>query len=92
MTALASGELLAEGARFSESISYLAQTTFVPKAFTECVTCTSASYAQAAIAPNVTIFQFASVARSPLLAICSSTGAVGSIGWIESSVSATMER
>lgn len=31
MTALATGELLAEGARFSESISHLAKTTFVPK-------------------------------------------------------------
>ena len=31
MTALASGALLAEGARFSESISHLAKSTFVPK-------------------------------------------------------------
>jgi hypothetical protein len=31
ITALASGELLAEGAHFSESISHLAKTTFVPK-------------------------------------------------------------
>jgi len=31
MTALATGELLAEGARFSESIAHLAKTTFVPK-------------------------------------------------------------
>lgn len=31
MTTQATGALLAEGARFSESISYLAKTTFVPK-------------------------------------------------------------
>jgi len=31
MTARAAGASLAEGARFSESISYLAKTTFVPK-------------------------------------------------------------
>ena len=31
MTARAAGALLAEGARFSESISYLAKTTFIPK-------------------------------------------------------------
>lgn len=31
MAALATGALLAEGARFSESVSHLAKTTFVPK-------------------------------------------------------------
>jgi len=31
MTALATGALLAEGARFNETISHLAKTTFVPK-------------------------------------------------------------
>lgn len=31
MAATASGALLAEGARFSESISWFAKTTFVPK-------------------------------------------------------------
>ena len=60
--------------------------------FTVCVTCTQKSYTEAAAAPNVNIFQWTSVARSPILATCGATGAVGSIGYIERSVSASMER
>ena len=60
--------------------------------FTVCVTCTQQSYTEAAAAPNVNIFQFTSVARSPVLATCSATGAVGTVGFIERSLSASMER
>lgn len=60
----------------------------LPTAFdgglTVTVTCSRADYTEAAAAPNRFIYQFTAVARS--------AGAPGSVGYIERSVSASMER
>lgn len=53
--------------------------------FTVTVTCSRADYAEASVAANKFIFQFMSVATT-------AGGAVGSIGYIERSLSASMER
>jgi len=52
--------------------------------FTVVVTCTRQTYAEASSTPNVNFLQFTSVA--------SSAGAVGSVGYIERSVSASQEK
>ena len=52
--------------------------------FTVVITCTSQTYTEAAAAPNVNVYQFKSVA--------SSTGAVGSVGFVERSLTASMEK
>ena len=58
--------------------------------FTVCVTCGLQTYTEGATPIN--IFQFTSTARSPVLTACSDLGSVGAIGYIERSVSASMER
>ncbi len=56
--------------------------------FTVTVSCTAQTFTEApappSVAPNVTIYQFTSLAKS--------TGAVGSVGYTERSLSASMER
>jgi MSHA biogenesis protein MshP len=60
--------------------------------FTVCVTCVVQVYTEAAASPNVSIFRVTSVARAPALASCASAGAVGSVGYVERSVSASIEK
>ena len=62
-----------------------AATTLTIDTFTVVVTCTLQTYTEAAAAPNVNIFQLTSVAHS-------TGGTVGSVGFVERSVSASMER
>ena len=58
--------------------------TLIIDTFNVVITCTSQAYTEAAPTPNVNIFQFTSVA--------SSAGAVGSVGYIERSLSASLEK
>ena len=52
--------------------------------FNVVITCASQTYTEAAATPNVKIFKFASVA--------SSAGTVGSVGFVERSLSASLEK
>lgn len=52
--------------------------------FTVVVTCTLSSFNEAAAAANVKIFQFTAVARS--------AGAIGSVGYVERSLTASLEK
>jgi len=58
--------------------------------FTVCVTCAAPIYTEGVA--TVQIFHITSNARTPLLSACTSTGTVGSIGYVERSVSASFER
>jgi MSHA biogenesis protein MshP len=58
--------------------------------FTVCVSCAAPSYTEGA--STVKIFQLTSTARTPQVVACGGTGAVGSVGYIERSVSASIER
>lgn len=61
-----------------------ASTSLSVDGFTVVVSCSAQTYTEAAATPNVSILRFTSVARS--------AGAAGSVGYIERSVSASMER
>jgi MSHA biogenesis protein MshP len=58
--------------------------------FTVCVTCGAQTYTEASTTIN--LLQFTSTARSPAVTACSDAGSVGSVGYIERSVSASLER
>jgi MSHA biogenesis protein MshP len=57
--------------------------------FTVCVTCDVHAYTEAT---TFNIYQFTSTARSPALSACTDVGAVGSVGYVERSISASLER
>lgn len=59
--------------------------------FTVCVACRQHIYTEAADTPNVSIFTMESVARASVLASCTAVGAVGSVSYIERSISLSME-
>lgn len=59
-------------------------TTLTIDTFNVVITCASQAYTEAAATPNVKIFKFTSVA--------SSAGTVGSVGFVERSLSASLEK
>ncbi len=76
------------GSVTANSVCPASPTNLTIDVFTVTVNCGSQAYTEAppppSVANNVTIYQFTSVAKS--------AGSVGSIGYIERSVSATMEQ
>jgi MSHA biogenesis protein MshP len=67
-----------------------ATTQLTVGAFTVCVTCVQNIYTEGPA--TMSVFQFTSSARTPLVTACADTGAVGAIGYFERSLSASMEK
>jgi MSHA biogenesis protein MshP len=57
--------------------------------FTVCVSCAVTTYTEGDLSPK--LFQVTALARAPVLANCSDVGSVGRVGYVERSLTATVE-